>query len=346
MVTIKDIAAATGVSATTVSNVINGKSGRVSAQTIESINKAIKDLGYVPNMSAKSLVSKSSKVIGFVNHVLTNKDSNFMEDPFLSRFIGIIERVLREQGYFLMIRTVETPEEFQAFISNWNVDGLFLAGIFKDDFFDSVYEAAKTRHIPIVLVDSYVHDSGLCNIGLDDFGGSRMSTEYLINKGHKKIAYATLNIKDGGVLMERFLGYKAALTQAGIPFDSSLVLECGMTLGHTVEAAKILASRPDVTGIVTTADMIAANLVTNLRKLNIRVPEDKSIIGFDDLNLCTFTYPMLTTVHQDMDLKGSTAVDYMLQLLNNTVPKEREVFLPTTIVERDSVRNLKKSPQQ
>lgn len=87
MVTIKDIASATGVSATTVSNVINGKTGRVSAETVAKINKAIDDLGYVPNMSARSLVSRSSKVIGFVNHIVTNKDSNFMEDPFLSRFL-------------------------------------------------------------------------------------------------------------------------------------------------------------------------------------------------------------------------------------------------------------------
>ena len=115
MVTIKDIASATGVSATTVSNVINGKTGRVSAETVAKINKAIDDLGYVPNMSARSLVSRSSKVIGFVNHIVTNKDSNFMEDPFLSRFIGILEQVLRENGYFLMLRTVETPEQFKAF---------------------------------------------------------------------------------------------------------------------------------------------------------------------------------------------------------------------------------------
>ena len=82
MVTIKDIAQAVGVSATTVSNVINGKSGRVSADTIEKINQTIDESGYVPNMSARSLVSSSSKVIGFINHVVTDKNSNFMEDPF------------------------------------------------------------------------------------------------------------------------------------------------------------------------------------------------------------------------------------------------------------------------
>lgn len=338
MVTIKDIAAATGVSATTVSNVVNGKSGRVSAKTIEKINNAIKELGYVPNMSAKSLVSRSSKVIGFVNHVLTYKDSNFMEDPFLSKFIGILEQVLREHGYFLMLRTVETPEEFQAFLRNWNLDGLFLAGIFKDDFFDAI--TSHSNNLPIVLVDSYVHQNNICNIGLDDFGGSKMSTNYLIHKGHRKIAFASLHIKDGGVLMERFLGYKAALTEAGIPFDKDLVLECGMDLKSTRKAAEFLAQRPDVTGVVTTADFLAGNLMTNLHKLGIKIPEDISIVGFDDLNICNITNPQLTTVHQDMDLKGRTAVKFMLELLEHKSPNPHEVSLPTSIVERESVRSI------
>ena len=200
MVTIKDIAQVVGVSPTTVSNVINGKAGRVSADTVARINTAIEELGYVPNMSARSLVSRSSKVIGFVNHVVTDKGSNFMEDPFLSKFIGILEHVLRENGYYLMLRTVETAEQLQAFLHAWDIDGLFLAGIFKDEFFDEI----STLKIPIVLVDSYVHHKGICNVGLDDFGGSNSSTKYLIQDGHKKIAFASLHIKDGGVLMETF----------------------------------------------------------------------------------------------------------------------------------------------
>lgn len=338
MVTIKDIAAATGVSATTVSNVINGKAGRVSAQTIDKINTAIKELGYVPNMSAKSLVSKSSKVIGFVNHVSTNKDSNFMEDPFLSKFIGILEQVLREHDYFLMLRTVETPEEFHAFLRNWNLDGLFLAGIFKDNFFDAI--ASHSHNLPIVLVDSYVHQNNICNVGLDDFGGSKMATKYLIDRGHRKIAFASLHIKDGGVLMERFLGYKAALTEASIPFDNSLVFECGMDLENTRHAAEVLSQRPDVTGLITTADFLAANLMNNLHKLGIRIPDDISVVGFDDLNICNITTPQLTTVHQDMDLKGRTAVKFMLQLLEHKIPNPYEISLPTSIVERESVRSI------
>lgn len=337
MVTIKDIAAVAGVSATTVSNVINGKHGRVSEETIKKINKAIDDLGYVPNMSARSLVSNSSKVIAFVNHTMNAKDTNSLDDPFLSKLIGILERVLRENGYYLMLRTVETPEQFQAFLRNWHIDGLFLAGIFNDDFFKGITPLS----LPTVLVDSYVRQDGICNVGIEDFNGSNQATKYLINKGHKKIAYASLRIQqDGGVLMERFLGYKSALTDCQIPFNPELVFECGMDAEHTTEIAEYIANHPDVTGIVTTADTVAANIIVNLRKRGIKVPEDVSVIGFDDLNICTLITPALTTVHQDMTEKGIAAVDFMLQLLNGETPVYNEYILKTKIVERDSVKDL------
>lgn len=337
MVTIKDIAAATGVSATTVSNVINGKTNRVSEKTIEKINTAIAELGYIPNMSARNLVSRSSKVIGFVNHVLTNKGANFMEDPFLSKFIGILEQVLRENGYYLMLRTVETPEQFQAFIRTWELDGLFLAGIFQDEFFDAI----SSQSLPIVLVDSYVKQKDLCNVGLKDFNGSKMATEYLISKGHRNIAFASPHIKDGGVLMERFLGYKAALTEASIPFNNSIIFdECGIDLNSTRHVAEALAKMPEVTAIVTTSDFLAANIMSNLHKFGISIPDDISVMGFDDLNICDITNPPLTTVHQDMDLKGRTAVKFMLELLENCIPNPYAISLPTTIIERESVRSI------
>lgn len=336
MVTIKDIAQHVGVSATTVSNVINGKSGRVSAETIEKINRAIDELGYVPNMSARSLVSNSSKVIGFINHVVTDKNSNFMEDPFLARFTGIIEQVLREHGYYLMIRTVNTADDLKSFLRTWNIDGLFLAGIFNDDFFSEV----KKLRIPVVLVDSYVSSKKICNVGLDDFGGSKMSAEYLIHMGHKKIAFASPRIQDGGVLMERLLGYKAALTAASIPFDENLVFECGMNIQGTLDIATYLSEHPDITGLVTTADYLAGNIIANLHRLGVSIPDDISIIGFDDLDICNLITPPLTTVHQDMDVKGSKAVDLMLSLLDNEQAKPESVRLPTIIFERESVRKI------
>ena len=202
MATIKDIAAYTGVSPTTVSNVIHDRSGRVSEETVQKIQDAIEKLGYVPNMSARALVSSSSKVIALSNHINTQKDSNFMDDPFQASLIGIIESALREHGYYLMVRTVDTADELLAFLRNWNVDGLFVTGIFRDSFFDTL----STLDLPMVFIDSYVKHPNFYNVGLEDFNGSFMATSHLIENGHKKIAFTSPSIRDGGVLQERFLG--------------------------------------------------------------------------------------------------------------------------------------------
>lgn len=338
MVTIKDIAAETGVSATTVSNVINGKAGRVSAETIDKINNAIEKLGYVPNMSAKSLVLGSSKVIGFINHTLTLKGSNFLEDPFLAKLIGIFEQELRDNGYYLMLRTVETPEEFNTFIRSWDIAGLFLSGIFNDDFYKAIRPTLEKY--PTVLVDSFVHSDKICNVGLEDFKGSYMSTRYLIDHGHRRIAFASYHIKDGGVLMERYLGYKAALTDAHIVFDPNLVFECGNDDEHLKPVVERIKKSPEITGLVTASDFLAANLMSRMNAVGISIPQDISVMGFDDLNLCEITYPPLTTVHQDTEGKGRTAVEKMMTLLSGARPSVMEQYLPVSITERKSVRSI------
>lgn len=337
MVTIKDIAKYTGVSCTTISNVIHGRSNRVSQETIEKVNSAIRVLGYTPNMSARTLVSKSSKVIAFINHVITRDDTNMMEDPFHSSAIGVIESKLRENGYYLMLRTVKTTEELISFLQNWNVDGLFLTGIFHDNFFD----ALSAFHIPIVLIDSYVRQPNVYNVGLEDFQGSYLATKYLAEKGHKRIAYASPFMKDGGVLQERFLGYKAALTDSNIPFDPSILFEYEMdSVASCHAAADAIAAHKDITSLVTSADQLAIGIMSGLHALGIRVPDDISIIGFDDIPMCQMVTPPLTTIHQDMKLKAQTAVEFMLQLLEGDNPEQSNIILPIRLTERQSVRSL------
>ena len=336
MATIKDIASYTGVSPTTVSNVIHGRSSRVSEATIQKIEDAIRDLNYIPNMSARSLVSSSSKVVALINHVVTRKDSNFMDDPFQASFVGIIEAVLREHGYYLMVRTVETSDELISFLQNWNVDGLFITGIFRDSFFD----ALSRLEIPMVFIDSYVKHPNFCNVGLEDFNGSFTATSHLIENGHRKIAFASPSIRDGGVLQERFLGYKAALQKNGIPFDKKLVFEYEMDLTSCRTLSLELSRIPDLTGVVASADIMAAGIMTGLREHGKSIPEDISIVGFDDLNISQMITPALTTIHQDMPAKGKTAVDFMIQKLEGKALTSTEKILPTYLVKRESVKSI------
>ncbi len=338
MVTIKDLAAYTGVSATTISNVIHGRSGRVSEETVARVNQAIRELGYTPNMSARSLVSKSSRVVAFINHVIIRDDANVTADPFHSSTIGVLEKALRSQGYYLMIRTISTPDELTTFLANWSIDGLFFTGVFNDSFFDAIAHAK----IPTVLIDSYVKKPDVWNVGLEDFQGSHMATCHLIEKGHRRIGFASPSVRDGGVLQERFLGYKAALTEHGIPFDPDLLFEHEMdSLAAFKEAASDIVSHPDMTAVVVTADLMAIGIEAALRDLGKRVPEDISVVGFDDIDLAQVAYPKLTTVHQDMTQKARLAAETMLTLLKGEeMPANRNVILPVSLVERDSVKDL------
>ncbi len=336
MSTIKDIANAVGVSCTTVSNVIHGRAGRVSASTIEQINEAIDRLGYVPNMSARSLVSSSSKVIGMISHLTTNKKETIVQDPFHSAFIGSIEKTLRENGYYLMLRAVETTTDLLAFLRNWNVDGLFFTGVFQDEFFHTLSELS----IPIVLVDSYVTHSNIYNVGLEDYKGGYVATRHLIEHGHRTIAFASPGIKSHGVISERLQGYKNALSDAGIPFRSDLVFEQEMDTDSTIALGTKLSRINEITAVFATADILAAGIMAGIALSGKRVPDDISVIGFDDINLCKLTSPTLTTIHQDAPLKGKLAVNLLIDLLEKNQINNKEIILPISLVERDSVRTL------
>ncbi len=339
MATIKDIAHKAGVSYTTVSNVIHNRSNRVSPATIELINNIIKELSYVPNMSARALVSRSSKVVAIINHLVPNKDGGggFMGDPFHSAFISSIEDTLRKNGYYLMLRTVEDSDDLHEFLTNWNVDGLFLTGIFEDDFFDTVSKLNK----PTVLIDSYLSDyHHMFNVGLQDYQGGYIATRYLIENNHHHIAFACPPLHEGGVVFERLCGYKKALKESGIPFDENLIFETEFATHSTMALGTKLAERNDITAIFATADILAAGIMSGLQQSGRKVPDDISIIGFDDINLCRLVMPMLTTVHQDTAKKGEIAADFMMGLLENNPPSMQSAILPVHLKVRDSVRKL------
>ncbi|ROR31826.1 LacI family transcriptional regulator [Mobilisporobacter senegalensis] len=336
MATIKDIAQIVGVSCTTVSNVIHGKSGRVSAETISRINDAIETLGYVPNMSARSLVSNSSKVIGVINHLVPSSSGSFVEDPFHSAFIGSIEHTLRKNGYYLMLRTVEDSNDLISFLRNWNVDGMFFTGIFKDEFFETL----SKFDIPVVLVDSYIKQSNMYNVGLEDYKGGYLATRYLIEQGHKNIIFASPFIKPNGVVDERLKGYKQALLEASLPFREDFIYQQEIHVENGIDLGKKLAKRNDFTAVFATADILAAGIMAGLQQSGKKVPDDISMIGFDDINLCQLTTPSLTTIHQDATLKGELAVDFMMKRLEGVPIKNKEVILPVSLVKRNSVKKI------
>lgn len=336
MPTIKDIARAVGVSATTVSNVIHGNTGRVSQEMIERINQAIQDMHYVPNLSARALVSNASHIIGVINHLVPPEVGGFFQDPFHGALLAGIEQTLRERGYYMMVRTINTVPELLSLLTNWNLDGLIVTGVFPSDF----YLKLKGHHTPFILIDSYVDSENELQVRLADKLGGYMATKHLLENGHRNILFCGPPIQPQGVLHERYAGYCQALLEYGIAASEQNIYGLEIGIEQSTELGRLLAKRTDYTGIFATADILAAGIISGLHEAGRSIPEEISIVGFDDLNIARLTSPQLTTVHQNVVHRGSIAAEMLLSVLEKDTGAPRNIMMPVSLVERSSVRNL------
>lgn len=336
MVTLKDIAAEAGVSITTVSNVVHKRANRVSPEMVARIWAIIEREHYVPSMTARTLANADSSIIGMITHMTLQNIGSTMSDPFLGTFVDGIERRTRENGYFLMIRSVEDARALESISRSWHLSGLILTGMFQDEFFECV----KKLGIPFVLIDSYIDQPDIYSIGLEDEKGGYIATRHLLEKGHRVIAFASPTIRAGGVVEQRLIGYRRALSEFGVPFDPSLVFTQEISVEEGRRLGYLLSEKKEITGVFASADILAAGIMTGLREKGVCVPRDKSIVGFDDNYLSQLTNPTLTTIHQDAEQKGMLAADMILAQLRGEPIAEHSVILPVSLVERESVRKI------
>ncbi|NTV77970.1 MAG: LacI family transcriptional regulator [Clostridiales bacterium] len=335
-ITIKDVAKETGLSTATVSYAINGKK-KLPEETLKLVFDAIEKLGYVKNYSASSLSGNTSNLIGVVIPQTEPGKAMVFENPFYSEMLSSIEYNARQKGYHIIVSGTNADEKYFNLANQRNLDGIIIIGVYPVDF----YEGLKKSNIPIVLVDSYLNTHNYSMVKLDDYLGGYQATKYLIEHGHKKIAFISGTLKEGGVNVARFEGYKSALMDAGIPFLEEQVLtgtidfESGKTL-----AAKMI-ERLDNTAVFCTADIMAIGILKKLSEMKISVPERMSVIGFDNLNIANYCTPGLTTIGQDIFKKGQKAVEILYKSIKNTENKTiDEIILPIEIVERESVRRI------
>ena len=336
MVTLKDIAAEAGVSITTVSNVVHNRKSRVSPELVAKIWDIIKREHYVPSMSARSLANDHSFIIGVITHLTPQNTGSTMSDPFLSAFVDSIEKRTRQEGYYLMVRSVEDAEELDALSRSWRLSGLILTGMFQDEFFNATLDLK----IPFVLIDSYVDHPGVCCVGLEDEKGGYIAAKHLLENGHRTVAFASPPVRPGGVVEQRLKGYRRALEEYGVPFDPGLVFTQEITVEEGKKLGRLLSERPGITGVFASADILAAGIMAGLGERGVLVPRDKSVVGFDDNYLSQLTVPALTTVHQDAEQKGILATDMILKQLLRQPMEQKRIILPVRLEVRNSVRNL------
>ncbi|MDP1732154.1 MAG: LacI family DNA-binding transcriptional regulator [Devosia sp.] len=330
--TIKDIALAAKVSPMTVSNVINGRRAKASDETVERIKAAIETLGYTPNLSARSLVSKASRMVGVLIPFTEDQNQLLLNNPFYAEIVSGIESALREAGYYMMLSGVRADGGRLETLQSWNMDALIVLGVYKE----RLYEELKAHDLPTLLIDSYIDDPHFYRLGVDDEAAAYRATRYLIEKGHRGVALVTGVIRTDGVIERRVAGYRRTLEEAGIAFDPARILSGSVTFDWGVAAAEQLAALPETTAAFCTADLIAAGLLAGLHRLGKRIPEDYSVMGFDNLPISRMVYPALTTVDQSILGKGQLAGKLITDILGKNDPP-RESLIDFAIVERDSV---------
>ena len=338
MIRIKDIADRAGVSPTTVSNVIHGKTGRVSKATVEKINRILKEMEYVPSISARMLANNSSGLIGVALGFMKKGNASSFEDPFVSAMLGNLEYQIREHGYYMMLVARHEQDDIMQQALGWNFDGMIAMALKEKE----IAELSERLGKPLVTIDQYLPpELGVRSITMDDRGGAYQMSQYLIGKGHKKFLF--LSDCDLGVDHYRWLGVRQAMEEAGIEdFESRHIVIPWNPEQREKAYEEMLPFFKKQTALFFSSDYYALEASNFLQNRGIKVPEEISIAGFDDVTYATLARPKLTTVHQMVDGKARRAVEVLMHFIQDQPVQKDIPPLPTTLVERESVRDLTK----
>ncbi len=330
-VTIKDIAKLANVSHTTVSRALNN-SPYINEETKVKIIALAKELNYVPNYSAKSLVLLKSYVIG----VFFSSISEGTSDTFFHEIIRGVNNVI-DKEYNLVVRGID-DYQYSHLIDNRNFDGIIVVSQSKND--DEFIQTILEKDIPTVVINRYIENEGLVNIMSDDTKGVYDAVTYFIENNHRKIALLQGN-KEFESTVYRRRGYIRALEDNNIPINEEYILSGRYDLKSGYENMKKLLeleNRP--TAIFCANDDIGVGAMKAIFETGLKVPDDISIIGFDDSNFCNYVTPPLTSVRKDSLAMSEYGGRNLLDIIKNKEVDKEKVYIQSQLVVRKSVREL------
>jgi len=329
--TIKDIAARAGISYATVSRALNGKYG-VSQATREKVMALAEEMGYRPNAIAQGLVNRSTKTVGLIIPDITS--------PFFPRVALGVEDTMMNAGFsvFLCNTNWDLEREKNALVQlcQKQVDGILLSTIAAHS---NEIEDIVSRQLPLVYLSSYPEGTEKSYVRLDNIKGADMAVSHLLSRGRRKIAFVGSS-QEPHSLEDRLVGYRKALSRADLPVDDDYII-----LGEFQEQSGYMLIRellergivPD--GVFAENDLIAMGVVQGALDSGYRVPEDMSVIGFDDIPIASHREIQLSTIHQPKYRIGQYAAEIMLHQMDRD-PEERDVerktLQPELIVRRSS----------
>jgi LacI family transcriptional regulator len=326
--TIYDVAKRAGVSIATVSRMINTPD-KVNNETRERILAAIDALDFVPKAEARARAMRGTGRIGVISPFFT-------APSFVQRLRGIAD-ALSAKKFELIIYTVNSAEQLKSFLSSLpltgNLDGLIILSLPVED---AAVRRLKKHDLPTVLVE-FPHSS-LSSVEIDDVMGGGMAAQYLIGKGHRRLAFlGDTDLPEYSIhpVSQRLIGFRQGLQDAGIELPEAFVRLAPYSLEQTRKVAAELLSLPQPpTAIFAATDYQALGVLKAARQLAVSVPEQLAVIGFDDLDLAE--YAGLTTIRQHLDESGRLAVEILLAHLESPARPPQHVKISLTIVERET----------
>ena len=325
------MAARAGVSRTTVSFVLNDRPGaNISPPTRERVLLAAKELGYHPHAPARILAGGKSHTLGFV---LRQSAEQVAGDAALAETLRGLATAARAAGFRVMVEPLDPVDgSYESLLRAQHVDGLVVSGPRVDD--DGLVRLARDG-FPIVLQGS-LPGLDVASVDIDNVSGARRAVEHLIGLGRRRIACITNAPLAYTAAQERRDGYRAALEAAGLEYDERLVAEAAFDAGSGHRAmAELLGRRGSIDAAFVASDVVAFGAIAAIREAGLRVPDDVSVVGFDDIALAAFFDPPLTTVRLpafDLGLVAGTAL--LDRVAGRAVPDR--TLLPTELIVRSS----------
>lgn len=327
-VRIVDIAEELGLSTATVSNVIHGKTKKISDETVKRVQELLEQRQYIPSMAGILLAQNDSRIIGVVINDHEKYEGHVLEDGFIASCLNALAEETSRQGYFMMVKTTGDWNEISRFASMWNMEGLVVIGFCEQDY----KKLRENMHIPFVVYDGYFDGQGkLSNIVIDNHSGGVQVGNYLASKGHSKVLCISDN--DICVDLERFQGLKEVILKAQL-----MIVPMEKEKRYEFYQRKLEEIRR-YTAIFAVSDYYAVDIMHFLHLQNIKIPEEMSIVGFDDTALGRMCHPSLTTVRQESSMRAEKAL-WLLKKLKNEQCSGETVILPVSLVERESVSEI------
>jgi LacI family transcriptional regulator len=329
MPTIQDVAKRAGVGAITVSRVINN-SGYFSQETRDKVEKAISELGYVPNTLARSLRSKKTNTLALILTDITN--------PFFTTLARGVEDKASEMGYTIIFcNTDESDRKESTYVNillQKQVDGFLLVPA---ESKPHIIELIQQRGAPLVVIDRQVPGADVDLVRCDSEEGACQLTHFLISLGHRHIAI--LSGRQGiSTADDRVSGYRRAMDESGLQVNADYCVRGEFTQDSGYQMAqRAIGLRPRPTALVAANNFITIGAMKALQEAHLRVPEDIALVGFDDLPPAMVTFPFFTVASQPAYEMGQLATELLLKRLKNReVKRHEEIILPTQIIVRQS----------